>query len=372
MMAPSVSIAPGVSAILGVAWLVLGGLSVGLMFRVYGRRVPTQGRLGIVRLHRMCGAAFSLIYLFFLVVMVAKAASFQSLTPLQAVHMALGVLILPLLVVKVAIARRYKALHRLLPGLGIAVFSLAVAVIFLGAMPYAIARLTAPDTDGLSQKELVVAGAALMEQRCQKCHDLDRVYDQKGKRSPELWAATMDQMVKLEPPLADVREPILVFLQAEFAAPDTPEGVMLTGAALVEARCQKCHDIDRVFSETKTRGQWDLTVRRYAALLPDHIKPGEIEPIVQFLFEKRGAPPDPEAQKRKVFEQHCGRCHNLSRSLEKAQRDELSPKRWKRVVKKMRRFAKEKELGDLWNDEQAVTIAEYLAAQYTGGDEGED
>jgi mono/diheme cytochrome c family protein len=279
------------------------------------------------------------------------------------------VLILPLLLVKVAIVRLYPGLSRMLPGLGVAVFSLAVTVIFMGAMPYAIAKASAPDTEDLSPEDLVVVGGKLMEQRCQKCHDLDRVYDQKGRKSSDLWEVTMDAMVRLEPPLADVRDPILAFLQAEFSAPDTPEGVMLTGAALVEARCQKCHNIDRVFSETKTLEHWDLTVKRYAELLPDHIKPEEIAPIVQFLFEKRGAPPDPDADKRKLFEQHCGRCHNLSRSLDKATEDELSPRRWKRIVKKMRRVAEERELGDLWTPEEATTIAEYLAAQFQPADQ---
>ncbi|MHC4959234.1 MAG: hypothetical protein ACYTGN_12770, partial [Planctomycetota bacterium] len=74
------------SVILGVVWLVLGGVSVALMLRIYGRRVPTAGRVGLARVHKACGAAFTLIYVFFLWVMVAKASGYAALTALQAVH----------------------------------------------------------------------------------------------------------------------------------------------------------------------------------------------------------------------------------------------------------------------------------------------
>ena len=41
----------------------------------------------------------------------------------------------------------------------------------------------------------------------------------------------------------------------------------------------------------------------------------------------------------------------------------------KRIVKKMRRVAEERELGDLWTPEEATTIAEYLAAQFQPADQ---
>jgi len=364
---------PTLSAILGVLWLVIGGAALGLMLRIYGRPVPTKGRRFAVKAHRALGWAYTVIYLFFLVIMARKLLDYGSLTPLQSIHMALGVSILPLLVTKILIVRVFKRLYRILPALGVTIFTIGFVVIVMGVTPMLIARATTPDTEGLTGEELIAVGEQLLEQRCQKCHDLDRVYDHKGRKTRDLWASTMDRMVKLEPPLTDVRRPILAFLQAEFAAPDTPEGVMLTGAALVEARCSKCHALDRVYAHTKTEDLWRATVRRYAELLPDHIRMDEIEPIVAFLYQKRGAPPDPDAHKRKLFEQHCVRCHNLSRALEIATEHELSPRRWKRTIRKMKRDAEERELKDIWTDEEAQTIAEWLSAQYSeSADESEE
>ena len=356
-------ISPTLSALLGLVWLAIGGAAVALMLRVYGRRVPTEGQLAVVRAHRRLGWAFASIYVVFLWVMFVKILSHTTFNSLQAVHMAVGIGMLPILATKILIVRRYPSLHRMLPALGITLYSLSVVLIFLGGMPLMVEKLTAPDLEGLEQEELVAVGGRLLGQRCQKCHDLDRVYDLKGRKSKELWEVSVDKMVTLEPELADVRNPILAFLQAEFAAPETRAGTMLTGAALIEARCSKCHSLDRVFTYTKTEEQWDLTVRRYAELLPDHIHVSEVEPIVSYLFEKRGAPPDPDAAKRMLFEQQCGRCHNLSRALDEARASQISPRRWKRVLRKMKRVADERGL-EVWTAEQAGIIAEYLAAQF--------
>ncbi|MEE8107091.1 MAG: c-type cytochrome [Planctomycetota bacterium] len=354
---------PSITAILGVVWLLVGGAAVALMLNIFGRNVPTSGRNKAAKIHRALGWTYVGIYGFFLYVMVRKSLGYTEFNSLQVMHFTLAISIAPLLTIKILIVRRYPKLHSMLPGLGLTVYTLSFVLILLGVGPFLINKLNAPDVEDKSDTEIVALGGQLLEQRCQKCHELDRVYDQKGRKSAELWTSTVDRMVKLEPPLADVRDPILMFLQAEFVAPDTPEGVMLTGAALVEGRCQKCHTLDRVFQYTKTHDQWRATVKRYSELLPDHIRPDEIEPIAQFLFEKRGQPESEEDKKRKVFEARCAACHNLSRALDHARDNELSPRRWRRVLKKMKRIAAEREV-ETWSDEERDTIAEYLSAQY--------
>ena len=113
---------------------------------------------------------------------------------------------------------------------------------------------------------------------------------------------------------------------------------------------------------------------RYAELLPDHIRPEEVEPIAHFLFEKRGKQPTKEDLQRRVFEKHCGTCHNLSRATERAQESQLSAKRWGRVLKRMARLYVERELPEdkLWTAEEKQTISEYLASLYKEEPEGED
>lgn len=365
---------PNLVALLAGLLIVVGAIAVLLMLRVFGTRIETAGRRRIILVHRILGWTYAALYAVVMYAMLKKLAQYKQISGMQAVHMALGTAILPLLVIKILIVRRYKRLGRLLPGLGIAVFSLGFVTVTMGVTPLLVAKLTTPDTSGFTPEELVAEGETQLQTRCAKCHDLDRVYDQKGKRSPELWESTLNRMIEFDPPLRDVREPILAYLRQELSAAPTPEGAMLIGASLLEARCQKCHALDRVYRYTKTKEDWLSTVRRYAELLPDHIRPEEVEPIANFLFEKRGKQSTKEDLQRQVFEKHCGACHNLSRATERAQESQISAKRWGRVVKRMARLYRERELPEnkLWTPEEKQTITEYLASLYKEEPEGED
>jgi len=365
---------PDLVAVLAGLFIVGGAIAVLLMLRVYGKRIETADRKRTILIHRILGWIFAALYAVVMYAMLKKLAQHRQLNGLQAIHMALGTAILPLLAIKILIVRRYQRLGRLLPGLGIAVFALGFVTVAMGVAPLLIAKLTTRDTSGFTPEQLVKEGEKQVQARCRKCHDIERVYDRKGKKSPELWESTLDRMVALDPPLADVRAPILAYLQARLSAAPTPEGAMLTGAALLEARCMKCHTLDRVYKYTKTREDWLATVRRYAALLPDHIHAGEIEPIVSFLFEKRGKQPTAEDLRRQVFEKHCGTCHNLSRATERAKETAISARRWSRVVRRMARLYHERELpeDELWTAEDRQTISEYLASLHKKELEGED
>ncbi len=365
---------PNLAAVLGGLFVGTGAAAVVLMLRVYGKPIETKGRLATIRVHRALGWAYTLIYLVMMVAMVDKALGYAQLDGFHGVHMAIGTLIFPLLLTKILIVRFFTRLHNLLPVLGISVFSLGLVTVGMGVLPFLAATAGVKDTSGFTPEQLATEGETQVQARCTKCHDLDRVYDQKGKRSRELGESTLNRMIKLDPPLRDVREPILAYLRQELSAAPTPEGAMLIGASLLEARCQKCHALDRVYRYTKTKEDWLSTVRRYAELLPDHIRPEEVEPIANFLFEKRGKQSTKEDLQRQVFEKHCGACHNLSRATERAQESQISAKRWGRVVKRMARLYRERELPEnkLWTPEEKQTITEYLASLYKEEPEGED
>ena len=360
------------NAVLGGCFLVAGIVAVVTMLRVLGQpQLPGPVKMRLFKVHRLAGRLYALLYLVLLPLMLFKARDYGAFNALQALHIALAVALLPILGVKIFIARKCGGLHNLLPPLGITAFVFGTTVVLLGLGPFVQARTPAPtiDPETATPEELVAAGRDLLERRCQKCHDLDRVYDLKGKKTAGLWRSVVARMVRLDSALENVEKPVAAYLAAEFAAPDTPAGMTLTGAALVEARCSKCHSLDRVYGPTKTKDDWRSTVERYAVLLPDHIRPDEVEPIAAFLYEKRGRKADPMDAKRAVFEAHCGACHNLSRALEPARESPRGEKGWWSIARRMNRKAEEDGV-KTWTDEQGKTIAAYLASLYEEDDGG--
>ena len=358
---------PNLSAFLGGLFVALGAIALVLMLKVYGSAKPSPLTPKLMLWHKWAGRAFVLLYLVMLVVMIGKAGDYAAFDALQSLHLSLAIALFPLLAIKIFIVRHLPKLQTMLPGMGITIFVLSVVVVTLGLGPFLLNKAQAAGVEDLQGKALADAGAVLVARRCQKCHDLERVYDRKGRLSAALWEATLDRMIELDPALADVRRPVLAYMRRDLAAPETHEGMVLSGAALVEARCSTCHSLDRVFGATKTEEGWRETIRRYARLLPDTIHPQEVEPITQFLYSRRGAAPDPQEALRLVFEQHCAKCHNLRRALVPAREEQ---RRWSRVVRRMGRTAEERGVSG-WSKEEAAQIVEYLTGLYEAEDAGE-
>src|SRR5215472_9349522 len=101
-------------------------------------------------------------------------------SPMALLHLALALLLGPLLLVKILIARYYKHYYGSLLALGLALFVGSFTLVGIMAGP-ALARHAAMRTVSLAalhQPPTVLdltAAAATMEKRCSKCHALDRV-----------------------------------------------------------------------------------------------------------------------------------------------------------------------------------------------------
>jgi mono/diheme cytochrome c family protein len=62
----------------------------------------------------------------------------------------------------------------------------------------------------------------------------------------------------------------------------------LTGKALLDTKCSKCHGTDRPLGKKKTMEEWQSTVKRMQGKNPDWIKDEEAKQIVDYLFTVRG------------------------------------------------------------------------------------
>jgi ferredoxin-NADP reductase len=182
---------------LGLAFLLLGALNVWLVLESTARVKSSRPGSVLLTLHRIGGYAFIALFAAMSYFMLARLRNATADTsPTVTLHLALALILSPLLFIKVLIARYYKSHYNLLLPLGLTIFVVAFVLIAGVAGPRLIrtshvqqVRLepTAPPVPiDLNQS------AALMQQRCSKCHNLDRIY--KTTQSHDEWRNTVNRM----------------------------------------------------------------------------------------------------------------------------------------------------------------------------------
>lgn len=61
-----------------------------------------------------------------------------------------------------------------------------------------------------------------------------------------------------------------------------------TGAFLVQNRCVRCHNLERVYGAKRPVGEWQVIVKRMADRVPGWISPAEAGKITDYLIKSRG------------------------------------------------------------------------------------
>ena len=120
---------------------------------------------GPTNLHRLLGYAFALAYLALLIEMVPRAWEFRVATPVAVLHGVLGVAIGVILVIKIAVIRRYQRFGNRLPWIGGALAVTTLLVAGLGVVPaWIVLRPRAPLTAELAR------GREVVSRKCNQCH----------------------------------------------------------------------------------------------------------------------------------------------------------------------------------------------------------
>ena len=126
---------------------------------------------------------------------------------------------------------------------------------------------------------------------------------------------------------------------------------------LYEPKCSKCHTLERIFAEPKTKGEWQICVTKMIQKSPAWITPEEGEQIIaEILGHKKAAIGSfPKKKKyddaRLLFIDRCTNCHPVNRILMANKTKE----EWKETVTRMRDNAPE-----LFLDEDIPIIVDYL------------
>jgi ferredoxin-NADP reductase len=220
---------PSASVVLGVAFVLVGGVNVWLVLEALSRVRAARVSSRMLTLHRIGGYLFIASFCVMAYFMIDRLRTGGDASPAITVHLALAMILSPLLFLKVLIARYYKSQYGLLMPLGLTIFVLAFALVAGAAGPHLMRASRAEPVAPEPARVPAVAGdsnpaADLMQKRCSKCHNLDRIY--KTAQTPQQWRRTVNRMADLAADSAAALAPgeeeqIVAYL----AATQTPEAV---------------------------------------------------------------------------------------------------------------------------------------------------
>jgi ferredoxin-NADP reductase len=287
MLSPSLSIA------LGFAFVLLGAINVWLVLEAWSRVKAARVSARMLALHRIGGYLFIGLFCVMTYYMLARLGGGGDNSASVTLHMALAMILSPLLFIKVLIARYYTNQQNLLMPIGLTIFVLSFVLIASTAGPY-LARpsriehvLVNPEVRAQPVPIDINEASDLMQKRCSKCHNLDRVVG--TRKDAHGWMRTVERMRAM--PGAGISDTdaqmIVSYLVSQNPVQDSgSDAKMEVARALVDQRCARCHSLDRVYKTVQTPEKWRETVNRmvqYASGSAGALQPGEDAEIISYL-----------------------------------------------------------------------------------------
>ena len=274
-------------------FVLVGAVNVWLILQASIRVGNANAGVRLIAAHRIGGYLFIALFCVMAYSMVARLGEMaDGAASGSMIHLTLAMLLSPLLFVKVLVARYYKNYYSFLMPIGLVIFVLSFVLIGVTVGPALAHRsrmqTVSLDTIGLPPAAIDLNMAvAMMEKRCSRCHNLDRVAG--ARKDARGWLATVNRMRAL--PDAGISEDDSRILVSYLASQMAPKG---TGAvanvevarALVDQRCGRCHSLDRVYKTSATPDQWRATVTKMVGFAADSagaFQPGEDEQIIAYL-----------------------------------------------------------------------------------------
>jgi len=129
------------SAPLGSVFVLLAGANVWVMLHASSRSKDHAAHARLMWAHRLGGYAFILLFCVFLYFMALRIKGVpDELPPRLTLHIILALLLVPILLVKVLIARYYRRYSSALLFLGVTIFALSFALVAMNLVPYLLGR----------------------------------------------------------------------------------------------------------------------------------------------------------------------------------------------------------------------------------------
>ncbi|HKA28361.1 MAG TPA: iron-sulfur cluster-binding domain-containing protein [Candidatus Binatia bacterium] len=132
---------PSLSASLGCLFVVLAGANVWMMLHASSRSGDHATKARLIRAHRIGGYTFVLLFCVVFYFMALRLKGVPDELPARlTLHILLALLLPPILLVKVLIARYYKQYASALLPLGVTIFALSLALVSMNLVPYVLGR----------------------------------------------------------------------------------------------------------------------------------------------------------------------------------------------------------------------------------------
>jgi len=184
----------GYSLVLMGLLLAAGVSAVLAMLIQQGRGISGERAIRWRRWHRVSGYLFALVFLGAVIGMWDRLPMVRTGGCLSILHVFLAVIMAPMLVVKIAMARWFKRMHPQLVGLGLALFFLSVTLVVVPVLaPRVLPEAeTAAVVDATKAPQDAAAMEALLKDRCARCHTLEKV--ESAEKTPAAWRETIARM----------------------------------------------------------------------------------------------------------------------------------------------------------------------------------
>src|SRR5258708_24602477 len=183
---------------LGITFVLIGAINVCLILQASARVREAKASTRLIAAHRIGGYLFISLFCVMVYFMVARLGDVEGgASSGTMIHLTLAMVLSPLLFVKVVVARYYKSYYSVLMPIGLVIFVLSFVLIGITAGPF-LAHRTRMETVSLAAIDLPPAAididlaAATMENRCSKCHNLDRIVG--ARKDVRGWQATVSRM----------------------------------------------------------------------------------------------------------------------------------------------------------------------------------
>jgi mono/diheme cytochrome c family protein len=295
---------PIITSIAGLAATLTGACAMLLMLEMRGNPgKDSKANQRLIKAHKVTGYIFIAFFIIILAIMLSKAASYQEeFSPRTILHISLALLVIPLLLFKILIIRRFKRFERQIPGIGLAVF---LSLFLLNSMTAGYYFLHETDIDKLSLSEEDAAvldeekGQKLVAQKCGRCHTLERVF--KSLKTDQDWTDTINRMISFDAFAIseDQGKQILNYLinqqkRREKLVAEASGALGKIGRNIVEQKCSFCHGLDRIYLADKTHEEWVEIVDNMIGYSEqvEFMSPQEKEAVIDFLSNRSSTPLD--------------------------------------------------------------------------------
>jgi len=272
---------PHINTIFGLLFIAFGAVAVLIMLDLRGYTKDRNINSKLIIAHKIFGYLFLTVFVFMTFVMIYKISDYQeALTPRITLHVIMGIILIPMIILKILIVRRYKKLSADLLSLGKTIFLTAFTLSLITTGYYYLHKsdiryisISDFDTDMLDEN----IGRVILQGKCGKCHTLERAF--KSFKSKDDWTKTVNRMAELDYPNIrdfDAKQIINYLLiqqdkrkKEKHLESKSEKNINKTGEMIVSQKCTICHDLERVYNTSKSKKEWSDTINRMVDNMDD-------------------------------------------------------------------------------------------------------